>query len=380
MKRKKIVAVIPILLGSKRVKDKNLLLVDGELLGSYVLRAAVASNIFDEIYIDSEHEEFKWLAEQNKVNFRKRNPKLGGTNCISCNGNRCQVHDHFLKPFLEEIDTDYLVQIHTTSPLIKPKTISNFANKLLEYDTLIGCESHKIESIFKGEEVNFSFKRKQPTQELEELKTISWAIAGWRKEIFLKNFKHGPTFSGEVSFFEISKIESLDIDTKEDLFIVEACLNHLKRKDNVGKQYVDFQRLISIERNLNDLIAKDGSPINIDMRNKRKINVDIFRDIVGLKSVAFPVIWTDNDQVCFIQQAPGEGSRYHYHPTKDEFWIIFEGKFEYEIESDETPTIAKKGDIIYVPKGISHKITCIGDQIGLRLACGENNFSHVYVK
>ena len=378
--KKKIIAVIPILLGSKRVKDKNLLLVDGDILASYVLKSALNANVFDEIYIDSEHEEFNWLAEKYNVKFRHRNPEFGGTKCIACNGNRCQVHDHFLGPLLTEIDTDYLVQIHTTSPLLKTTTIVEFVKKLVNYDTLIGCESHQIESFINGKEINFSFKKKQPTQELVPIQTVSWAITGWNKSTFLNNIKKGPTFSGNISYFKISKIESLDIDTPEDLFIVEACLNHLKRKDNVGKQYVDFSRLLSIERDLNDLIAKDGSPVTVDLRNQRIMNVTMFRDLVGTKSVAFPVIWTDNDQVCFIQQSPGEGSRLHYHPTKDEFWIIFEGTFEYFVESDHNVTIAKKGDIIYIPKGITHKITCIGNEVGLRLACGENNFSHVYVK
>ena len=49
----KTVAVIPVALGSKHIKDKNLLLVDGEPLIHYVLRAAIESNAFDEIYVDS---------------------------------------------------------------------------------------------------------------------------------------------------------------------------------------------------------------------------------------------------------------------------------------------------------------------------------------
>ena len=39
--------------------DKNLLLVDGRPLSSYVINACKKSGVFDEIYLNSEHEIFK---------------------------------------------------------------------------------------------------------------------------------------------------------------------------------------------------------------------------------------------------------------------------------------------------------------------------------
>ncbi len=373
------VAIIPIALGSTRVKNKNLLLVDGEPLLFYVLRAINEANCFDEVYVDTEHEEFRWMAEKFGVKFRSRDPEMGGSRCKYAGGKRSQTHDHYLTGFMEAVETDYVVQIHTTSPLIKPETIRNFVKDLENYDSLIGCEEHYIETLIGDREVNFNKKKKQPTQTLEPIKTVSWAICGWRKEAFLSNKDNGPTFSGNVGFHKISQLESLDVDSPEQLFMVEACLSHRKRSENVGKQYLDTKRTEDIERDLHKLIAEDGSPILSELKNRRKTNIKTLRDKVGFTSTAFPVIWTDNDQIFLIQQAPDEGCRYHYHPTKDEFWVIFEGTFKYEIEGDEEPTIAEQGDIIYIPKGVPHKMTCVGDKVGVRLACGENYFSHVYV-
>lgn len=375
----KIVAIIPIALQSTRVKNKNLLLVDGEPLLFYVLRAIKEANVFDEVYVDTEHEEFRWMAEKFNVKFRKRTPEMGGSNCAPCGGKRCQIHDHFLTGFMSDVQADYVVQIHTTSPLIKPDTIKGFVENIRNYDTLIGCEEHYIETFVGDKEVNFTKSKKQPTQTLDPIKTISWAICGWRKEMFLENWDKGPTFCGKVGFHKISQLESLDVDSPEQLFMVEACLSHLKRSDNVGKQYLDTTRTLDIQRDLHKLIAEDGSPILSEIKNQRKTNINGLRKIVGFKSTAFPVIWTDNDQIFLIQQAPNEGCRYHYHPTKDEFWVIFEGSFKYEVEGDKEPTIAEKGDIIYIPKGVPHKMTCVGNEVGVRLACGENYFSHVYV-
>lgn len=383
----KTVAVIPVALGSKRIKDKNLLLVDGEPLIHYVLRAAIESNAFDEIYVDSEHDVFESIAKSHNVKFRKRPKDKGGSECYMCNissnckGTRCQIHDHYLYSFMTSINADYVVQIHTTSPLITSKTISNFVEQLHTTDTLIGVEDHKKESLFQNLPINFSTSVKTPTQHLTPLKTVCWALTGWNSETFKNTYENdlSPTFSGKIKYFNIPKIEALDVDTHEELFIAEACLNHLKRKDNVGKHYYDPKKTLGIDRDVKKLIEEDGSPIQWDINNRRKTSIEEIKDIIKDQTSSFPVVWTDNDQVFLIQQSPGEGCRYHYHPTKDEWWVIFEGEFLYEIDGEE-PFKAKKGDIIFIEKGKAHKMTCVGNERGIRLACGENNFSHVYVK
>ena len=66
----KTIAMIPVRLGSKRVKNKNLRLIDGKPLISYVLETTIKSNIFDEIYINSESDIFEPIAKKYGV-FRK---------------------------------------------------------------------------------------------------------------------------------------------------------------------------------------------------------------------------------------------------------------------------------------------------------------------
>jgi CMP-N-acetylneuraminic acid synthetase len=63
----KTIAMIPVRLGSKRVKNKNLRLIDGKPLICYVLETAVKSDIFDEIYINSESDIFEPIAKKYGV-------------------------------------------------------------------------------------------------------------------------------------------------------------------------------------------------------------------------------------------------------------------------------------------------------------------------
>ena len=103
----KIVAMIPARLGSKRVIKKNLRLLNGKPLISYITESAINSNAFDEIYINSESEIFKVIADQHGVLFYKRDDRYAS---------ELANNEDFLTDFLENIKCDYLVQLLPTSP------------------------------------------------------------------------------------------------------------------------------------------------------------------------------------------------------------------------------------------------------------------------
>lgn len=387
----KVCIMIPALSGGSRLPNKNLILVDGEPMSHYVIRAAKKSNYCSNIYVNSDIPEMKSIALSHGVKFFQRKENFGGKKCTmsnksaNCNGGRCQVHDHYIYDFLSEIECDYLVQIHTTSPLITTESINGFIENMIKKDldsSFSVIQGYK-EVMFGKEPINFSLAQKSPTQDLTPINEVSWALSGWKSDKFKKSYEEddpqdsGPTFLGKMGFYPISKLEGIDVDTYEDLFIAEACLSHMKRKENCGKQHF-HDKIVSIERELEDLIAKDGCRTSEEeTHNKPKNNITMALSKMGDGSWCYPVIVTDNDQACFIQQVPGEGCRWHNHPTKDEFWIVMQGQFLFEIDGLE-PITAIPGDVIYAKKGVNHRITCVGDIPGIRLACGERGFAHVY--
>ena len=384
----KIVAMIPALSGGQRVPNKNLILVDGEPMINYVLRAANSANLIDEIYVNSNIEEFKKICSQNNAIFYSRKKDKGGESCLmsnvsaNCDGLRCQVHDHYICDFLNNIDCEYLIQIHTTSPLIKPETINQFIDFMIsnDYDSCFSVVENYKELLIENKPLNFSFNKKTPTQDLKPVQEVSWALSGWKKQSFLDahNTDKSPTYNGKVGFYPISKLESIDVDTVEDLYIAEACLSHQKRKKSVGK-YFYHDNIISIERDLDTLIEEDGSPIaDYASSNILKNSVTLAKSKMGPGSWCYPVVITENDQVCLIQQVKGEGCRNHYHVTKAEWWVVMEGVFEWIIDGKEK-VLAKAGDIMFLDAGVPHVITCVSETPGIRLACGAKNMEHVYV-
>jgi len=388
----KTVAMIPILLGSTRIPDKNLILVDGHPLVSYVTRACIESGAFDQIYLNSEHAIFGRLAKMLGVEFYPRDPRRGGSTCEmsnksrQCTGDRCQTHDHYLFDFMDHLKGDAnIVQVHTTSPLLEPTTIARFAEALGKQgvDSLFSVTDHYTETLFGDEPMNFSASRKIPTQTLPPVRMISWALSGWKSGSFMECYRtddaesNGPTFCGNVEYFPLGKLEALDADTWEDLQIIEGCLSHRRHKVDTGR-FRFSERVLDIEYDLQELIAHDGvHRVGIDGSNVRITNIDRIKQEMGEPPWLHLLVYSDTDQTALICQLPGEGARKHCHVTHDEWWVVLEGSFEWRLDDGEVVE-GKQNDVIFLPKGTIHSIVCTSETAGLRLACGGRDMEHVY--
>ena len=111
--------------------------------------------------------------------------------------------------------------------------------------------------------------------------------------------------------------------------------------------------------------------------NKTTINLEEIRKDLGMGSWAARVSYNDTFQGVFLQQHPGEGNRKHYHHDADENWVILDGEWEWWIKGSGTKKV-KTGDLIIVPPKTWHKITCIGDSIGVRYAMTKPDVMHIF--
>lgn len=234
-----VVAMIPVLLGSTRVKDKNIILVDGRVLCSYTIEACKESGAFFEVCLNSEDGIFASIAEQEGAKFHRRPADFGGRACQQktksrdCAGNRCVTNEHYLYNFMTTgTDADYVCQVNATSPLLKPETIKAFVDTLVDegYDSFFASEEIRAESFYKGEPITFSPKIKRPSNEIEPIQAVCWAIAGWRRQAYIDSYdrddlaEDGPVFVGKTGVFPIDEREALDIDEWSTLAVVENFL------------------------------------------------------------------------------------------------------------------------------------------------------------
>lgn len=249
-----VVAMIPVLLGSTRVQDKNVILVDGRVLCSYTIEACKKSGAFSEVYLNSEDEIFASIAEEEQAKFHRRPADWGGRACQQktksrdCAGKRCVTNEHYLYNFMTtRTDADYVCQVNATSPLLKPATIKAFVEKMVgdEYDSLFASVEIRAESFYKGKPVTFSPKFKRPSNEMEPIQAVCWAIAGWRSQAYLDSYdrddlaEDGPVFVGKSGVFPIDEREALDIDEWSTLDVVESFLVARRTGQTRAWKYID---------------------------------------------------------------------------------------------------------------------------------------------
>jgi len=347
----------------------------GKPLVSYIVEAAINSNIFDEIYINSESEDFKYIADLYNINFYKRPSYLSSDDA---------TNDDFVKDFLNNVDCDNLVQLLATSPFMTSEIIRSFTSKMVQENlqTLILTKNEQIECLYQKEPINFIQKNKTlPSQLLKPIEVYACGLMGWEKNKFLENMSkyssgyHGG--DGTIGTFQIKGYPTIDIDNEEDFKLAESIFKSFHEETVV--EYFEPKKIKNVESDVPSILLKDGvKHNNFDEENLLITNVEhLIEQNKNLFSWSHRVVNTENNSATIICQKPGEGNRLHYHSNWNEWWYILEGTWEFEIESKKH--IVKKGDLVLIKKNKIHKITAIGEKSAIRLAVSRQDVDHIYV-
>jgi CMP-N,N'-diacetyllegionaminic acid synthase len=373
----KTIAMIPARLGSKRVPRKNLRLILGKPLIAYIIEAAKASDVFDEIYLNSEADIFGEIAEEYGICFYKRHPKFSTDQTIN---------DEFALDFIENTEADVCVQLLPTSPLVTGAEITRFVRGMEQgcFDTYVSVVRHQIAAIYDGKPINFSTtERHRSSQEMVPVFSYGTVFMGWKTDVFKRNMKeigsayHGGT--GKTGYFELEGLSTIDIDEESDFRLAEVALRARHQLWGVAEPvYYASKRNEVGEVDVPTILKRDGVMVSdFDHENLAVTDVDAL-----LAEADYSVSWcrrvvnTESNSATIIAQLPGEGNRLHYHPDWHEWWYILHGLWKWEICGEER--IISKGQVVFIPKGTWHRITAIGDGPAIRLAVSRGDVEHVY--
>lgn len=138
------------------------------------------------------------------------------------------------------------------------------------------------------------------------------------------------------------------------------------------------------EYDVYNILTKDGVDI-VDVDN---VETPVLTSLSKLreefpagKSWAKRVINTFNssffNSATLILQNKDEGCRHHVHPDCDEFWVILSGKMKIKV-GDSKEYIVSHGDIIYLKKGIVHRLIVVSDEPGVRLSVSVEKMQNIY--
>ena len=225
----KIICMIPARIGSKRIKMKNLRYLGNKPLIYYSIESAKKSNVFDEIYLNSDSEIFEDIALNHGIKFYKRPDKLGDDKTNN---------DEFLLDFIDNINGDIVIQLLPTSPLILPKEIRDFTLKMLNnnYDTMVSVVNHQIACVYNNKPINFKLLEPHiSSQEMRPVSSYATVLMGWKYQTFKESINtFGFAYHGsntKIGYFTISGLSTIDIDNEEDFELAEAAIKFLNEKN-----------------------------------------------------------------------------------------------------------------------------------------------------
>ena len=213
------IAMIPARMGSQRLKQKNLRELAGVPLLARAIRKCQAAGVFDEIWVNSEHDTFGEIARAEGAHFHKRPDELA---------NNVATSEQFVHEFFHAHPCDRMFQVHSIAPLLSAADTTAFVQAMESggFDVMLSCVHEQIECAYENTPVNFTFAEKTNSQELKPIQRITWSITGWTRATYLAAADAGKTatYAGKVGFYPIDRLGGHIIKTEEDLQIAEALL------------------------------------------------------------------------------------------------------------------------------------------------------------
>jgi CMP-N,N'-diacetyllegionaminic acid synthase len=221
----KILAHIPAREGSKRLKVKNLLPMDGKPLIAHVIEAAKASRYITGLYVNTESETIAKVAREYGAEIYKREERLAQDDI---------TQDTFNYDFIKNMNPDILVLLNPVCPLIETKDIDEAIEKFLSQkpDCLATTTDIQIYAIHENKPVNFDTNTVLPrTQDLEPVRFLNFAIGIWDAKEFRRKFEkdgHACIY-GKTLYHTLPKDKALKISDEADFKLVELIMKGKKQ-------------------------------------------------------------------------------------------------------------------------------------------------------
>ena len=211
-----ITALVPIKRNSQRIPNKNFLEINSKPVFFWIIDNLLNSKFVDEIVIN--YDDDFTVQEVSKyfdsIKFCKRPDELLGDD-VSMN--------KIIESSLDECTNQTILQVHTTSPLLKATTIDK-AIKFHLYKKQDIFSVNKLQERFYDRNltpINHDINNLVQTQDLEPLYVENSALYIFTKENFKK---HRNRINNESDIFEISFPENIDIDNFEDFELAKIFL------------------------------------------------------------------------------------------------------------------------------------------------------------
>lgn len=212
----KIVTIIPARGGSKGIPKKNLIKLNGKPLIYYAINASKKCSLIDETWVSSDDDEILEYSDSLGAKTLKRPDYLCTDNASS---------ESAINHFCNEVDFDIMTFVQATSPMITSDILDRAISRHLSEEDTDSTVSGFLDHGFWWNENGPLFDPlNRPTRQKQGLLyKESGMFYITSKERFLSS---GCRYSGSAKIFEVDRMSSLEIDSIDDLKLIELIMRN----------------------------------------------------------------------------------------------------------------------------------------------------------
>ena len=167
---------------------------------------------------------------------------------------------------------------------------------------------------------------------------------------------------------------------KGDIIYCPAGLRHCAQ--TIGDEYSLCVRVAKPQTNstisTGHVEQLQNLPVDNTIPNLLVTNLDRLMGLQGQPPWKEVLISDDRNMANLICHDPGMTNNAHWHPGFDEWWAVLKGELTWKVGTNRPIINAKDGDLVFVPKGMRHFISTVGDESSLRLAVTTTENLHIY--
>lgn len=211
------IAIIPMKERSERVPNKNVRGFNGKPLFCWIIESLLEAKTIDSIVVNTDSPLIgDMVRERYPGVFVLYRPDYLKGDMVTGNA--------LIKWTLSQLKGEHFLYTHSTNPLLKPETIDRAVELYLSnqatYDSLFGVTKHQFR-LYRadGYPANHNPDELIRSQDLEPLYEDNSNLYIFSRGSFRRS---GNRIGQRAYMFEVSKTESIDIDTEDDWKIAEA--------------------------------------------------------------------------------------------------------------------------------------------------------------
>lgn len=267
----RIVGLIPLRGGSKRIPYKNIREIAGKPLAYWACRAAGESRSINEVYVSTEDPRIRAVVEslQMEVKVMERPAELAGDKATT---------EAVLLDFMGKVAFDLLITIQATSPLTSAQDLDSAIELFSResYDSLLtGVVVKRFFWTLDGRPLNYDFRRRPFSQEFSGSLMENGAFYITTRKVLEQ---YGNRLGGNIGLYVMPPATAMELDDPEDWRKVENLLirSHSLLREKVGQVKIIFSDFDGVWTD--NRVCSDGSGREtVKCSKEDSLGLDLFR-------------------------------------------------------------------------------------------------------